>query len=322
MSVKKKKLKKLGTGLSSLLTKDEELDSIIRKPGRPPKKTEAGDFKKNLKTYLFKAKDSTSQTSVVTHLLVPGKYQPRKSFNNKEIEELAESIKQNGILQPILVRPMNTQGKTFEIVAGERRWRAAQIAKLHEVPVIIRNFDDETALGVGLVENLQRTDLNLLEEAEGYKMLMKKFEYTQEKLSSYLGKSRSHIANILRLLNLPSTLKTYLVVGDLSYGHIRAIATLSENKTNEIISQIIEKKLSVRETEKLVKKAKKNVNLNFTANSEPDPNIEALERELTNLLGLKVVINNNAKNKGSLSIQYSSLDQLEPIIDKLKWRPK
>ncbi len=322
MTLKKKNNKKLGTGLSSLLIKDEELNSIIRKPGRPPKKIEAGDFKKNLKPYLLKPKDISSQKNIVTHLLVPGKFQPRQNFNSKEIEELAESIKQNGILQPILVRPMNSQGKTYEIIAGERRWRAAQIAKLHEVPVIIRSFDDETALGVGLVENLQRTDLNLLEEAEGYKMLMKKFDYTQEKLSSYLGKSRSHIANILRLLNLSSNIKTYLIMGELAYGHVRAIATLNENETKEIVSQIIDKNLSVRETESLVKKLKKTGNNRFKTIIEDDPNIIALEKDLTSLLGLKVVVRNKSNNKGFLSIHYNSLDQLEPIIDKLKWRPK
>ena len=153
---------------------------IVRKSsGRSAKKIKAGEFKKNLKTYSLKPNDSNSLLHVPTHLLVPGKFQPRKDFNMQEIEELSESIRQNGILQPILVRPLNSRGKSYEIIAGERRWRAAQLAKLHEVPVIIRKFDDETSLGVALVENLQRSDLNLVEEAEGYRTLMNNFEYTQ-----------------------------------------------------------------------------------------------------------------------------------------------
>ena len=160
------------------------------------------------------------------HRIVPGKFQPRKNFNVQEIEDMAASIKEHGLLNPILVRPLNRQQTSYEIVAGERRWRGAQIAKLHEVPVIVRNFDDETALGVALVENLQRSDLNMLEEAEGYRMLMEKFLYTQEKLASHLGKSRSHVANILRLMNLPKEIKNLVVLGEISYGHARAILAL------------------------------------------------------------------------------------------------
>ena len=260
---------------------------------------------------------------IPTHRLVPGKFQPRKDFNLQEIEELAESIKQNGILQPILVRPLNARGKSFEIIAGERRWRAAQLAKLHEVPVIIRKFDDETSLGVALIENLQRSDLNLIEEAQGYRLLMNKFEYTQEKLSNHLGKSRSHIANLLRLLSLPQNIKTILIMGDLTYGHVRAILTLNENETNEIVSKILDKGLSVRETEGLVKKLKnlKNSTNSVQAQSE-DPNISYLEKELTTRLGLRVKITNKSKNKGHLSIYYNTVDQLNPIIDKLRWRPR
>ena len=321
--VEKKTKKKLGMGLSSLLVKDEALSMIVKKPGRPVKKIKAGSFKKNLKPFSISPKNSISQEIVSTHLLVSGKFQPRKDFNTDEIEELAVSIKQNGILQPILVRPLNNQGLSYEIIAGERRWRAAQIAKLHEVPVIIRNFDDETALGVALVENLQRSDLNLLEEAEGYRLLMNKFEYTQEKLSLHIGKSRSHIANHLRLLSLPQSIKTYLILGELTYGHVRSILTVSETQANEIVNQVIEKGLSVRETESLVRKIKKNFLLSKTSDEkEDDPNIDYLEKELTLLLGLKVTIKNSQKNKGFLSIHYNNLDQLDPIIDKLKWRPK
>ena len=323
----KKKIKakrKLGMGLSSLLVKDEALSMIVKKQGRPPKKILPGNYKDNLKKYELKPKKGVSQDVVPTHTLVPGKFQPRKDFNSQEIEELSESIKENGILQPILVRPLNSRGKSFEIIAGERRWRAAQVANLHEVPVIVRSFDDETALGVAMVENLQRSDLNLIEEAEGYRLLMNKFQYTQEKLSSHLGKSRSHVANVLRLLSLSKKIKTHLIHGDLTYGHVRSLLSLSEDDANQVASQAIDKGMSVREIEKFVKKLK-NVSIivkNTKTNYSDDPNIEYLEKELTVLLGLKVTIKNNMKNKGYLSIHYTSLDQLDPIIDKLKWRPK
>lgn len=325
MVVKKtKEKKKLGTGLSSLLVNDEELSIIVKKQtGRPVKKIQPGEFKKNLKSFSKQDKGTDSLLEIPTHRLVPGKFQPRKDFNLQEIEELAESIKQNGILQPILVRPLNSRAKSFEIIAGERRWRAAQLAKLHEVPVIIRKFDDETSLGVALIENLQRSDLNLIEEAQGYRLLMNKFEYTQEKLSNHLGKSRSHIANLLRLLSLPQNIKTILIMGDLTYGHVRAMLTLNEDETNEVVSKILDKGLSVRETERLVKKLK---NLKKSTDSaqahKEDPNISYLEKELTTRLGLRVKITNQSKNKGHLSIYYNTVDQLNPIIDKLRWRPR
>lgn len=324
MKKKVKAKRKLGMGLSSLLVKDEALSMIVKKQGRPAKKISPGNYKDNLKKYELKPEKSVSQDEVPTHTLVPGKFQPRKDFNSQEIEELAESIKENGILQPILVRPLNSSGKSFEIIAGERRWRAAQVANLHEVPVIIRSFDDETALGVAMVENLQRSDLNLIEEAEGYRLLMNKFQYTQEKLSSHLGKSRSHIANILRLLSLSKKVKNLLIHGDLTFGHVRSLLSLSEADANQVALQAIDKGMSVREIEKFVKKLK-NVGTfgkNINTNDSDDPNIEYLEKELTVLLGLKVTIKNNTKNKGYLSIHYNNLDQLDPIIDKLKWRPK
>tara|TARA_B100000989_G_C19511926_1_gene459545 strand:- start:150 stop:1115 length:966 start_codon:yes stop_codon:yes gene_type:complete len=321
MKKKENKIKrKLGMGLSSLLVKDEALASLVRKTGRPPKKIQPGGLKKNIKKFELQVNSTSNQTQIETHLLIPGMFQPRKNFNNMEIEELASSIKQNGILQPILVRPSKNE-KMYEIIAGERRWRAAQIANLHQVPVIVRNFDDETALGVALVENLQRSDLNVVEEAEGYRLLMNKFSYTQEKLSNHLGKSRSHIANLLRLLTIPTKIKDYLINGKIGYAHVRTIMTLSEDQALEIMDEIIEKDLSVRVTENLVRRLK-NKKITFEKSNYEDPNIVALQKELTTLLGLRVIIKNNLKNKGSLSIFYDSLDQLEPIIDKLKWRPK
>ena len=215
----------------------------------------------------------------------------------------------------------------YEIIAGERRWRASQIAKIHEVPVIIRDFDDETALGVAMIENLQRSDLNLIEEAEGYRALMHNFQYTQEKLSSQLGKSRSHIANVLRILSLPKYVRSFIVKGELSFGHARALVPLSEDKSKEITDQIIDMGLSVRQTENLVNKEKRTNNQHYQTKSNNstehvNPNIEFLEKELTTLLGLKIEFTHKANNSGKMSILYKSLDQIQPVIDKLKWRPK
>jgi len=326
----KQTLKKLGTGLSSLLSKDEELASVIKSKIR----VIAKDGKNTSKSLTDKisAIDSpiskkNNQNSIPIQFLVSGKFQPRKSFDQNELEELSESIKTNGILQPILVRPLNNQGTTYEIIAGERRWRAAQLAKIHEVPVIIRNFNDETALGVAMIENLQRSDLNLVEEAEGYRSLMNNFQYTQEKLSTHIGKSRSHIANVLRILSLPKFVKRHIIQGDLSFGHARSLVTLPELQAREVANEIIDKDLNVRKTEELVSRLKSEPRSSSNSSSIPksqntDPNIENLEKELTSLLGLKIVISHKLNNSGNMSIFYKSLDQLQPIIDKLKWRPK
>ncbi len=330
--------KKLGMGLSSLLSKDEELASVIKSKIKAVSKNEkiksktisdgiaSINEKINLATGV---PPSNSQRTLPIQYLVSGKFQPRKNFDQTELEELAESIKSNGVLQPILVRPLSNSGKSFEIIAGERRWRASQIAKLHEVPVIIRSFNDETALGVAMIENLQRSDLNLVEEAEGYRALMNNFEYTQEKLSIHLGKSRSHIANVLRILSLPKYVRRHITSGDISFGHARTLVTLPEDKANQIADEIIDKDLSVRQTEKIVSAFKKEEKVSYGGksflqdkNEEEDPNIVNLERELTGLLGLKVVITHKSNNSGNMSIFYKDLDQLQPIIDKLKWRPK
>ena len=338
---KKKTQKKLGMGLSSLLSNDESLASIVKakikskvNAGNDDNKSKAtfpslnvvkSNLDKKIGTLENKEGD---QVKLPIQNLISGKFQPRKHFDQTELDELAESIRSNGILQPILVRPLNEKGSSYEIIAGERRWRAAQIAKLHEVPVIIRDFDDSTALGVALIENLQRSDLNIIEEAEGYRSLMLKFEFTQEKLSSQLGKSRSHIANVLRLLSLPNTVKRHISNGDLSFGHARVLVSLPEDKAKEVADRIIDEELSVRKAEKLVSQIKRtqavsNNSKNFdTIDNSNNVNIDYLERELTALLGLKVEFNHKNNNSGSMSIRYKTLDQIQPVIDKLKWKPK
>ena len=230
-------------------------------------------------------------------------------------------------MQPILVRPLTNNAKSYEIIAGERRWRASQIAKVHSVPVIVRNFDDETAMGVAMIENLQRSDLNVIEEAEGYRTMMNNFQFTQEKLSERIGKSRSHIANVLRLLSLPKFVKRYVSTGEISFGHARTMVTLSDNEANDVANEIIDNDLSVRETEKLVGKIKKRFvsskdNHEVKSENDKDPNILLLERELTTLLGLKTEINHKVNNSGNLTIFYKSIDQIQPVLDKLKWKPK
>ena len=334
---KNKTTKKLGMGLSTLLSKDQELASVIKSKVKEqvqssslkiqmPKLSSKEGSKLSLLS-LGKAEMTTNQKMIPIQSLVSSKFQPRKVFDQTELEELSESIKSNGVLQPILVRPLNMQNTSFEIIAGERRWRASQLAKLHEVPVIIRNFSDETAIGVAMIENLQRSDLNLIEEAEGYRTMMNVFEYTQEKLSSHLGKSRSHIANVLRILSLPKVIRQYIINGQISFGHARALVTLPEDRASAIADEVLNKELSVRQTEKIVNAAKRDLRGNSngfreTKQSSANPNIESLERELTNLLGLKVTINHNSSNNGTLSIFYNTLDQIQPVIDKLKWRPK
>ena len=333
---KKSKLgrKKLGMGLSSLLSTDTALDSIIGK------NTDDLDLSNSMQKVADKIKvvsnqnknnptvtNDLQQTKLPIHSLVSGKYQPRKTFDQVELEELAESIKLNGVLQPILVRPLTNNAKSYEIIAGERRWRASQIAKVHTVPVIIRNFDDETAMGVAMIENLQRSDLNVIEEAEGYRTMMNNFQFTQEKLSERIGKSRSHIANVLRILSLPKFVKRYVSTGEISFGHARTMVTLSDIEANDVANEIIDNDLSVRETEKLVGKIKKRFvsskdDHGIKSENEKDPNILLLEKELTTLLGLKTEINHKANNSGNLTIFYKSIDQIQPVLDKLKWMPK
>ena len=333
--IKKTGKKKLGMGLSSLLSKDTELSSVIKsKISEKVKNSDSFNVKrpslgmaKINELKVSQTASNNNQQMLPIQNLVSGKFQPRKNFDLAELDELAESIKANGILQPILVRPLTKGGSSFEIIAGERRWRASQIAKIHEVPVIIRDFDDETALGVAMIENLQRSDLNLIEEAEGYRALMHNFQYTQEKLSSQLGKSRSHIANVLRILSLPKYVRSFIVKGELSFGHARALVPLSEDKSKEITDQIIDMGLSVRQTENLVNKEKRTDNQHYQTKSNystehVNPNIEFLEKELTTLLGLKIEFTHKANNSGKMSILYKSLDQIQPVIDKLKWRPK
>jgi ParB family chromosome partitioning protein len=258
-----------------------------------------------------------SSRTVPVENLVPNRYQPRQLFDRDEINALAQSIRENGILMPILVRRIGEghDGNTFEIVAGERRWRAAQEAQLYEVPIIIKDLDDNKALEVALVENVQRQDLTPLEEAEGYRRLMDEFSRTQEDVAQAAGKSRSHVANILRLLGLPDDVKELMQQGLLTAGHGRALLA-SENP--EILAQdVLKRGLNVRQTEQLVKKpsniAKKSVPL---GGPEQDTNSRAMERHISETLGLVVKIRHQGE-RGEVRISFNSLDQFDEILNRL-----
>ena len=245
--------------------------------------------------------------------LVPNKYQPRKIFDEASLEDLTNSIKERGMIQPIIVRSSNSDKSKFEIIAGERRWLAAQRAGLHSVPIVITDVDDLKSLEFAIVENVQRHDLNPLEEAQGYKKLIDEFSYDQEKVSKFIGKSRSHISNSLRLLTLPDDVIKLIETQKLTAGHAKILVGL-EN-ASFVASKIIEKKLSVRQAENFVKIFK---NKKVKAISAKDTNIIALELSISNKIGLSVDIQNNKRNKGKISFEYKDLDQLNKIIDILK----
>ena len=245
--------------------------------------------------------------------LVPNKYQPRKIFDENNLDELTNSIKERGMIQPIVVRKSNDDISKFEIIAGERRWLAAQRAGLHNVPVVITEADDLKSLEFAIVENVQRHDLNPLEEAQGYKRLIDEFSYDQEKVSKFIGKSRSHITNSLRLLTLPQDVIKLIETQKITAGHAKILVGLSN--ASFVASKIIEKKLSVRQAETFVRVFK---NKKIKSSKKKDTNIIALELSISNKIGINVDIQNNYRNKGKISFEYKDLDQLNKIIDIIK----
>ena len=245
--------------------------------------------------------------------LVPNKFQPRKIFDEANLDDLTNSIKENGMIQPIIARQSNDDKSKYEIIAGERRWLAAQRAGLHNVPVVVTEVDDLKSLEFAIVENVQRHDLNPLEEAQGYKRLINDFAYDQEKVSKFIGKSRSYITNSLRLLTLPEDVIKLIEAQKLTAGHAKILVGL-EN-ASFVASKIIEKKLSVRQAENFVKIFKNKRN---NTRKSKDTNITALELSVSNKIGLNVEIKNNKRNKGKISFEYKDLNQLNKIIDILK----
>lgn len=259
-----------------------------------------------------------TQRTVALDAIKAGKLNPRRNFSEAQIEELAASIRERGLVQPLVVRPLKGQVDVFEIVAGERRWRAAQRANLHEVPVVVRTLSDKEAIEIAIIENVQREDLNAVEEAEGYKVLMHGHGYTQEDLSKVIGKSRSHLANTLRLLKLPDSVQDLLREGVLSAGHARCL--IGRSDAEALALRVVNEGLTVREVEALVQdkqapagKAKKK--------SGKSADTRAAESELKEALGLDVDIRQGRGEKGELRIRYGSLDQLEDIRHRLLRRP-
>jgi len=275
------RLKKgLGRGLSSLL----------------------GDAQKKLETNKVSIKD-----------LSRNKFQPRKHFSKENLEELTNSIKERGVIQPIVVRPDKANTAKYEIIAGERRWLASQNAGLHEVPVVILDVDDMKSLEFAIVENVQRQDLNPIEEAKGYQRLVDDFNYNQDKLSKFIGKSRSYIANSLRLLGLPPEVLALVESGSLTAGHVRTLIGL--NNASEIAKKIIQSKLSVRQSELLVRQFK---DKKFKLVHKKDSNILDLQKNLEEKTGLSVSISNKKNNTGTISFEYSDLEQLDKLINIIK----
>jgi len=258
-----------------------------------------------------KTEKNTSKISISD--LVRNKYQPRKNFDSENLEDLTNSIKERGIIQPIIVRRSESNNTKYEIIAGERRWIAAQNAGLHEVPVVVTEADDLRSLEFAIVENVQRHDLNAIEEAEGYQKLINKFSYDQEKVSKFIGKSRSHVSNCLRLLSLPEEVIKLIENNKLSQGHAKVLVGL-ENALF-VAKKIIDKKLSVRQAETLVKiyKVKKT-----RKKTSKDPNLSELEASITGKIGLNVLIKNKKNNTGSIVFDYKDLDQLNKIIQAIK----
>ncbi len=247
----------------------------------------------------------------------PNPDQPRRSFADDALQELATSISEKGIIQPLIVRSLPNTSERYEIVAGERRWRAAQIARLHEIPILLRDYNDTEVLEIAIIENIQRADLNPMDEAAGYRQLMDRFGHTQEQLSTALGKSRSHIANLLRLLNLPDEVQAYLVKGQLTAGHARAL--VGHDLAVELAREVIQRKLSVRETEQLAKKGTTIKKRSIPgASVSKDADTVQIENELSATLGMKVLIDHAAgADSGKLVIGYKSLDQLDDLLRAL-----
>ena len=268
---------------------------------------------RGLSSLIGETKVETQKNQLSVSDLVPNKYQPRKNFDEDNLNDLTNSIKQRGMLQPIIARKSNDDRSKFEIIAGERRWLAAQRAGLHNVPVVITEADDLKSLEFAIVENVQRHDLNPLEEAQGYKRLIDDFSYDQEKVSKFIGKSRSHITNCLRLLSLPIEVIKLIEAQKISAGHAKILVGL-ENALF-VANKIIEKKLSVRQSENFVKIFK---NKKLKRTNSRDENIKDLENSVSNKIGINVLIQNKKNNKGKISFEYKSLDQLNRIIEIIK----
>ena len=287
------KEKRLGRGLSALFESEIEEDQVQEKP---------------LKGEMIE--------KISVDLLSPGQYQPRKRFDEESLQELADSIIEQGLMQPVIVRKSDNN---FEIIAGERRWRAAKLAKLDTIPVIVRDINDRTASIIALIENMQRVDLSSIEEAEGIKKMIDEFGMTHEEASDAVGKSRSAVSNLLRLLQLTDFVKDKLNLGHIDMGHARALISLSADQQNMVCQKIINEKLSVRKVEELLQSgiAKQN-NKKISKDNNKNNDIEILQKEFSDKLGFPVTIENKNNNSGLIKIKYRNLDELDILLNKLK----
>ena len=268
---------------------------------------------RGLSSLIGETKVESKTNKLLLSDIVPNKFQPRKIFDEESLDDLTSSIKERGIIQPIIVRNSSDDNAKFEIIAGERRWLAARKAGLHDIPVVVTEADDLKSLEFAIVENVQRHDLNPLEEAQGYKRLIDEFSYDQEKVSKFIGKSRSYITNSLRLLNLPSEILKFIEEKKISAGHAKILVGL--DNALFLANKIIEKKLSVRQSENFVKIFKKKSHLTKFIK---DPNIKSLEQVVSDKTGLNILIKNKKNNKGTLIISYHDVDQLNKIIEIIK----
>jgi len=267
---------------------------------------------RGLSSLIGETKIESQKNKIGITEIVPNKYQPRKNFDEENLNDLVNSIRERGIIQPIIVRKSEDQISKYEIIAGERRWLAAQKAGLHEVPVVVTEADDLKSLEFAIVENVQRHDLNPLEEAQGYQRLINEFSYDQEKVSKFIGKSRSHVTNCLRILSLPDDVLKLIEDKKLTSGHAKILVGL--DNASFVANKIVDKKLSVRQAETFVKIFKKNKN--YT--KQKDPNLSYLEDSITSKIGLNVLIKNKKNNKGQIIIEYKELDQLNKIVEIIK----
>ena len=255
----------------------------------------------------------TSNHKISISSIVPNKNQPRKLFEKEALEELTNSIKERGIIQPLIVRKSDDQDDKFELIAGERRWQAAQSAGLHEVPVVVIEADNLKSLELAIIENVQRRDLNPIEEAEGYKRLIDEFSYDQEKVAKFIGKSRAHVSNCLRLLSLPQKIIEHISNEKISQGHAKILVGIENAEL--LAEKIISKKLSVRQAEALVRFTK---TIKSTFKKNKDSNIKDIENQLMEKIGMRVYVNNNKNNSGTLTFKYKGLDQMERLIQVIK----
>ncbi|MAX56355.1 MAG: chromosome partitioning protein ParB [Alcanivoracaceae bacterium] len=313
-----KKKRGLGRGLDALLTSSRAAE-VATLPDDAP----AEDMPEEQAAVTVVDTDHSDFTDgELRHLPVewiqPGQYQPRKDIQPEALEELAASIKSQGLMQPIVVRPLPAGENRYEIIAGERRWRASQLAQLDRVPALIRDVPDEAAIAMALIENIQRENLNPMEEANALYRLQHEFELTQMEVAEAVGKNRATVANLLRLMNLNDDVKKLLEHGDIEMGHARALLGLEGGRQSEAASQVVTRALTVRQTEALVRHLLEGGDQKPSAGTKVSPDIQRLERLLGDRLGAKVAIAHSAKGKGKLVINYSSLDELDGILAHIK----